>query len=103
MPEDAAAANLIAATKAHIGYEVLNLGPETPLTRDDILRAATDPWGVVETHWPGASRVLKAHGITLSLDNFWPVIRIDRAKRVLGWRPAVTFETYLQSLGWRRP
>jgi len=102
MPRDIARANLIAATKPGLAYEVLNLGPETPLTQEDIQQAVTDPDAVVEKYWPGAADVLKAHGVKLTLDDFWPVTRIDRAKRVLDWRPETTFETYLESLGWRR-
>lgn len=38
---------------------------------------------------------------TLRSSNFWPVTRIDKAKRILGWQPQTTFEGYLQSLGWK--
>ena len=64
--------------------------------------AMTDPWAVLEKHWPGSAAVLKARNIEPNFANFWPVTRIDRAKRVLGWQPRDTFERYLQQLGWRR-
>jgi len=103
MPGDVARANLQAATLPGLGAEVLHIGPETPLTRQDIVQAASDPYGVVDRYWPGASQVLKTKGVSLEHRHFWPVTRIDRAKRILGWRPEATFETYLESLGWRGP
>lgn len=102
LPADVARANLIAATKPGLGYETLNIGPETPLTQEDIVQAMTDPAGVLEKYWPGASEVFARHKIALTAEQFWPVTRIERAKRTLGWRPEVTFETYLESLGWHR-
>ncbi|MEW6357694.1 MAG: hypothetical protein AB1696_15285 [Planctomycetota bacterium] len=100
MPADVARANLIAATRADLGYDIFHIGPETPLTQSDIAQAVTDPYGVVERHWPGSAEALRAAGVKLKFDDFWPVTRTDRAKRVLGWRPEATFETYLRSIGW---
>lgn len=101
MPLDVAAANMLAATKPGLGYEVLNIGTETPLTNNDIVQAANDPFGVVEKHWPGSAELLRAKGDSLPYEEFWPVTRIDKAKQVLGWRPEYTFEKYLKSLGWK--
>lgn len=103
MPADVARANLLAATKPGIGHEILNIGPETPLTQSDIVQAMDDPVAVAQKYWPGAVDVLERNGIVLVREQFWPVTRIDRAKRVLGWKPEVTFETFLRSLGWQRP
>lgn len=102
MTRDAARANLLAATAPKIGCEVLHIGPETPLVQKDILQAQTDPAAVVDRYWPGASAALRAGGAKLKPTDFWPVTRIDRARRVLGWRPEVTFESYLESLDWKR-
>lgn len=102
MPRDVARANLLAATVPHLAYEIFNIGPDTPLTQHDIIAATTDPYAVVEKYWPGASAVLRAQNVALKLADFWPATRIDKAKRILGWQPQTTFETYLQSLGWKR-
>lgn len=103
MPRDVAAANLLAATLPGLACETLNIGPETPLTQHDIVQAMTDPYAVVDRYWPGASSVLRSHAVALHPAHFWPVTRIERAKRVLGWQPETTFETYLRSLGWQNP
>jgi UDP-glucose 4-epimerase len=102
MPRDVARANLLAATVPDLAYEVFHIGPDTPLTQHDIIAAASAPYAVVEKYWPGATSILKAHNISLNLNDFWPVARIEKAKRMLGWQPQTTFETYLQSLGWKR-
>jgi nucleoside-diphosphate-sugar epimerase len=101
--DDAARATLLAATAPGIRDEVFNIGPETPLTQRDTQEAMTDPAAVLERHWPGSVALLQKHGITPTFGNFWPVTRIDRAKRVLGWQPRDTFEKYLAQLGWRKP
>ncbi|MCZ7643811.1 MAG: NAD(P)-dependent oxidoreductase [Planctomycetota bacterium] len=101
MPLDVAQANLAAAMKDDLGFQVLHIGPETPLTCQDIEAAVGgDPYAVVEKHWPGSAEFLRARGIELPAQCFWPVTRIDKARRVLGWRPEVTFESWLREQGW---
>lgn len=100
---DVATANLLAAIKPNLGYEVFNIGPDTPLTNQDIVAALDDPYGVIDRHWPGGAEVLRAHDIKIERDDFWPVTRIDKAKRLLGWHPEYTFEKYLRELGWQPP
>ena len=100
VPDDVARANLLAVERNESDFHVLHIGPDSPLTQADIVRAATDPLGVVDQYWPGASQALTAAGQTLSLGNFWPVTRIDRARIALGWRPQVGFADYLRSVGW---
>ncbi len=102
MPADVARANLLAASKPDLGYHTINIGPDSPLTQADIGKAMTDHESVVEKYWPGAVEVLKQHNIELKPNQFWPVTLIDRAWQVLGWRPVITFETYLESLGWQK-
>ena len=100
-PEDVARANLLAATVPYLGYEIINIGPETPLTQQDIEQALRDPYAVLERYWPGATPILQKHKVEVRTKEFWPVTRIDRARRLLGWQPQETFEKYLQGLGWR--
>jgi UDP-glucose 4-epimerase len=101
MAHDAATANLLAATLPNLGYAVLNIGPDTPLTNHDIVQAMSDPFSVIEKYWPGAGEVLRAHNVELKPEHFWPATRIERARRVLGWQPQYTFEKYLTELGWQ--
>lgn len=98
MVSDVAAANLKAVDAPLSGYQVLNIGPETPLTNQDIQAAMVDPFQVIEKHWPGATEVLQGKGVKVQPTHFWPVTRIHRAKEILGWQPDVTFATYIDSL-----
>jgi nucleoside-diphosphate-sugar epimerase len=100
---DAARATLLAATVPGVRDEILHIGPDTPLTQRDTNDAQADPAGVLERRWPGSVDVLRKHDVPLRADLFWPVTRIDRARRVLGWQPRDTFELFLRELGWSRP
>lgn len=101
MVRDVARANLLAVTVPDIGYQIFNIGPETPLTQQDILGATTDPAAVIENYWPGAWALLQTQNIEVQAKDFWPVTRIDHARRILGWRPEVGFVDYLHSIGWQ--
>jgi UDP-glucose 4-epimerase len=101
--DDVGRATLLAATAPGIADEVLNIGPDTPLTQQDVNDAMTDPMAVLERNWPGAGDILRKHNLQPHRDHFWPVTRIDRAKRVLDWQPRDTFERFLGELGWSRP
>jgi nucleoside-diphosphate-sugar epimerase len=103
MASDVAAANWKAVSVPDAGFQVLHIGPETPLTSQDIVEAQSAPLAVVERYWPGASEALQSAGAKLNGAHFWPVTRISRARQVLGWRPEITFESYLRSLGWNAP
>lgn len=98
----AARAMLLAVTRVGLHDEVLHIGPDTPLSQTDVNQAISDPWPVLERHWPGCTPVLKQHARAPRQDDFWPVTRVDRAKLLLGWKHQVTFETFLSSLGWKR-
>ena len=118
--EDAARANLLAATRPGLRNEVFNIAPDTPLTQDDsnavallgVLRpelrgealaaaCQRNMWTVLERHWPGCGEVLHARGLEPRAEFFWRVARIDKAKLMLGWQPEATFEKFLRHLGWR--
>jgi nucleoside-diphosphate-sugar epimerase len=101
--EDVGQATLLAATKPGLKDEILHIGPDTPLTQRDVNEALEDPSAVLERLWPGCLPYLQKQGQVPKPDHFWPVTRIDLAKKTLGWAPRNTFETYLQSLGWKRP
>jgi len=103
VPDDAARANLLAVERNESDFHLLHIGPDTPLTNADIVRAATDPLGVVDQYWPGAGEALTRAGVELGHSSFWPVTRIDRARIALGWQPRVGFADYLRSVGWAGP
>ena len=94
---DVAEANILAAEATTIGFEVFHIGPDTPLTNQDIERSRRDPAAVLEKHWPGSVALLEKHGVKL-LDCLWPVAPIAKAKRLLGWQPEWTFQRYLDEL-----
>jgi nucleoside-diphosphate-sugar epimerase len=101
--EDVARANLLSLTRPGLTDHVLIIGAEAPFDEDDLRAAQADPLGVIERHWPGSASVLRGAGCVVEPRHLSPMFCIARAKRVLGWRPRITFETYLRHLGWRRP
>lgn len=98
---DAARAAILAASSNRFIGEVFNIGPQTPLTYSDIIAAISDPEKVLESHFPGAVKVLHDRNVELNANYFWPVTRIQKAQRLLNWQPQVTFESWLQQQGWR--
>ena len=100
VPDDVARANLLAVERDDLAFNVLHIGPETPLTNADIVQTEKEPGQVVDRHWPGASDALQKSDVTLTHNYFWPVTRIERARAVLNWQPRVSFADYLESIGW---
>jgi nucleoside-diphosphate-sugar epimerase len=97
---DAGEAALCACVAPGIKNEVFLIGPDSPVTQSDIDAGLTDPMGVVERYWPGSAQVLAKNGVQVRAEELWPVARIDKAMDKLNWRPQVTFERYLETLGW---
>jgi len=97
---DAARANLLGLIAPDISYEMMLIGPATPLQNMDMVKAQSDHVSVLETYWPGAIKVLSANNLTPHPRDFWPAVSIDRARRVLGWQPEVTFESWLREHSW---
>ena len=65
-----------------------------------MLAAFEGPVAVLERRFPGAAEILGAQGIQLEPANFYPAMDISRARRVLGWEPRLTFESWLEARGW---
>jgi UDP-glucose 4-epimerase len=97
---DVATANLLALTRPGLRDEVLCLGPDSPLAQGDIELALRDPWTVLERFWPGSGPLLRSRGLVPKAEDFVPVVRVTKAKQVLGWQPESRFENYLKHLGW---
>ncbi|NUP99591.1 MAG: NAD(P)-dependent oxidoreductase [Armatimonadetes bacterium] len=94
---DVAEANILAAEASTIGCEVFHIGPDTPLSNQDIHLSRRDPAAVLEKHWPGSVELLRRHNIELK-DCLWPIAPIAKAKRLLGWQPEATFGGFLAEL-----
>lgn len=94
---DVAEVNILAAEAPTIGCEVFHIGPDTPLTNQDIQRSRRAPETVLEKYWPGSVALLAKHGLKPS-DTMWPVAPIAKAKRLLGWQPEATFDAFLDRL-----
>jgi len=98
---DVARANIAGVTLPHLRDIAVNIGPDTPITQEDMFDAIDNPWEVLERHWPNSSECLKRAGHVPKLSHFWPVTRIDRAKSILNYRPESRFEVFLNVLGWK--
>ena len=97
---DAARANLLGLIARDVSYEMMLIGPETPLQNSDMVKAQSNPESVIEKYWPGAAKVLLEQNLKLSPNHFWPAVKIDHARRVLGWQPEQTFKKWLREQGW---
>jgi nucleoside-diphosphate-sugar epimerase len=100
---DAARAAINAVLVDGLKGEIFHVGPKTPLTNSDIVRALKSPEEIVEKYFPGATQVLERTGHKLVPEMFWPVTSIEKARCLLGWEPEYTFETWLDAHGWARP
>jgi UDP-glucose 4-epimerase len=93
---DAARANLLGAIVEDVSYEMMLIGPASPLTNQDMLAAQNAPQDVIEKYWPGAMKVLLDQNLSPQPNHFWPAVSIDRARCVLGWQPERTFDAVLR-------
>jgi nucleoside-diphosphate-sugar epimerase len=100
MASDAGQAALQACTAPGLKCEVILVAPDSVLTQGDIEAGIADPMGTLERLWPGCAELLNKQGVKVSGDDFWPVARVDKCGAKLGWKPRVTFEKYLEALGW---
>lgn len=100
---DAGRAAIQAVTADGMKGEIFHIGPKSPLANSDILQAAKDPAAVLEKYYPGSAAVVEQAGFPLSPEMFWPVTSVEKARRLLGWEPHYTFETWLKDHGWKRP
>lgn len=99
---DVARANLAATILPNLLRAEVNIGPDTPLTQQDMFDAQKDPWQVLERYWPGCKPFVERAGMKPKSANFWPIARIDAAKAILGYEPESRFEAVLAKLGWKR-
>ena len=88
--DDVAEANLRAAELKTLCFDVFNIGPDCPLTSEDVVRSLQDPEGVLEKYWPGSVSLLQGAGYSIPA-TLWPVADITKAQQVLGWQPCWGF------------
>jgi UDP-glucose 4-epimerase len=96
-PDDVADAHALAVTARVSGVVPLTIGPELPFTAADVRLSQTDPAAAVERHFPGAAAFLQERGHALS--PLPPLLSIERAYAVLGWRPQRTFARWWEEHG----
>lgn len=95
---DLAELNLLAATQAKVTPGNYNVGPETPLTNQDILLSQNSVEEVFEKYWPGSYKLLKKNDVKIKNNIFWPVVDISKVCKEFSWKPKTNFNTYLNSL-----
>lgn len=91
---DAAMAHILAMTSELEGYEVFNISALSPFSKDEIDDLLYDAPNVVLPHFPSADKLFAEKGWELpkSIDR---VYSIDKAKKILDYRPAFNFDTLM--------
>ncbi len=93
---DVAAAHLL-ALRSGVRNDAFVITAGVPFTREDAAGLRTDAAGVILKHYPHAAK-LAERGVTLPA-KLNQCYRIDKARRVLGYDPRYSFESWLQSIG----
>ncbi len=82
------------------GFDAFDIMADTPFVQADARAMHDDPVAVLERHWPGCTEVFERRGIDprehIWARFLWPV---EKAKRVLGYRPRWGFAKFLDALG----
>jgi UDP-glucose 4-epimerase len=98
---DVAAAFLLALENKEIGIDAFNIMSEVPFTEADEEELVSDPRKVIERYYPGANEIFERKGIHVEDimgmwgRTYWPM---DKANKVLGFRPKYNFDGYLHAL-----
>ncbi len=90
-----------ALTSGKISWDRFNVESVVPFQEDDAEQLAVDPMPVLDKYYPGASELLRKHGV----DKLAPITvyyPMDHAQQVLGFRPECNFDRWLEELR-RRP
>jgi nucleoside-diphosphate-sugar epimerase len=81
------------------GFDAFNIFADTPFGPEDAIAMHEDPLLVIERYWPGANDLFRDKGIDprehIWARFLWPV---ERAKRVLGYRPKWGFAEFLDAV-----
>ena len=92
--KDAAAAHILAMTAEVKGYDVFNISAQSPFSRDETYDLLHDAPSVLMRHFPNIDELFAEKGwkLPISIDR---VYSIDKAKRILDYRPANNFESLM--------
>jgi nucleoside-diphosphate-sugar epimerase len=94
---EAVMAAVEAFEQREVGFEVYNVESPLPFTAADSWSLRTDPLGAIERHWPGATELLRAHGVR-GLRPITEVFPVRRLEDGLGIRPLHDFGSWLDQL-----
>ncbi|MGC4044309.1 MAG: NAD(P)-dependent oxidoreductase [Armatimonas sp.] len=97
---DVAQAALLALTHTPDGnFDAFNIMSEVPFTAEDLKPLRQNPMAVLENYYPGLRTTLEARGID-PLPLLWgrTVWSVEKAKRLLGYRPRYNFDGFLRAL-----
>lgn len=91
---DAAAAHILAITAKVKGYDVFNISAQSPFSRDEIDDLLHDAPNVLLRHFPDIDKLFAKKGweLPISIDR---VYSIDKAKKILNYRPANNFDSLM--------
>jgi UDP-glucose 4-epimerase len=91
---DAASAHILAMTAGIKGYEVLNISALSPFSREETHDLLHDAPSVLLRHFPSVNKLFAKKGWKLPkrIDR---VYSIDKAKKILDYRPAFNFDTLM--------
>ena len=80
-------------------FDTFDIMADTPFVPEDARAMNDDPAAVIERYWPGSNELFEQKHIdvraNMSAKFLWPV---DKARSVLGYRPAWTFDAFLDAL-----
>ncbi len=82
------------------GFEAFNAFAGVPFKPEDLDDMQNKPMKLIDRYWPGAKELMEKNG-----DSWGGTDRlnmIQKAKDKLRYEPQFTFETYLESLGWKK-
>lgn len=94
---DGAMAHRLALHKRFKSYEIFNISNDTPFTKADLADLKHDPRNVILRYYPACEEIYNKRQWTFpqSIDR---VYAIDKAKRLLGYRPGNNFMEYISGL-----
>ncbi|MBK9105133.1 MAG: NAD(P)-dependent oxidoreductase [Saprospiraceae bacterium] len=94
---DGAMAHWLALHKRFKSYEIFNISNDTSFTKADLIDLKHDPRKVILRYYPTSEEIYNRRQWTFpqSIDR---VYAIDKAKRLLGYRPGNNFMEYISGL-----
>lgn len=97
---DVAQATLLALEhRPDEGFDTFNVFAETPFVAGEAVELASDPWAVIERHYPGTMDVVASRGVDRDDVMWgWALWSPSKAQKHLGFRPEYGFGRFLDAL-----